>query len=259
MQRIMSRVATDPFLFQSTNCGSCRLSTLCFPEHLDAGDTSSFDRIVMHRRPMARGTHLFRNGDPFDSIYVVRSGAVKSTMVTADGEEHVLNLYLSGEVVGLNAIDHASYPTSAVALDTTAVCEIPYQRLEQLGREIPGLNQALVKLISRELLIEQEMALAMAKRTAEERVVIALVRLAVRTGGEAGLARRFRLPTSRRDLSNYLGLAPETVSRLFKRLEAQDVIAIDERDIILLDVPRLYDLAHLDMPDDADTVECRRA
>src|SRR5699024_5795041 len=209
---------------------------------------SSFDRIVMHRRPMARGTHLFRSGDPFDSIYVVRSGAVKSTMVTTDGQEYVLNLYLAGEVIGLNAIDNDCYPTTAVALDTTAVCEIPYQQLQQLGRDIPGLQQVLVKLISKELLIEQEMTLAIAKRSARERVAIALVKLALRTGGEAAPATRFRLPMSRRDLSNYLGLAPETTSRLFRGLEEQAIIAIDERDIILLDVPQLYSLAHVPLP-----------
>src|SRR5699024_1090984 len=203
--------------------------------------------------------HLFRNGDPFSSIYVVRSGAVKSTMLTTDGEEYVLNLHLAGEVIGLNAIDNDCYPTSAIALDTTAVCEIPYQRLEQLGREIPGLQQVLVKLISKELLIEQEMALAIAKRSAQERVAIALVKLAVRTGGEAGLAKRFRLPMSRRDLSNYLGLAPETTSRLFKRLEEDCVIAIEERDIILADIPRLYALAHVAVPDDAGAVAYQRA
>lgn len=255
----MSRAATDPFVFQDANCRSCRLSTLCFPEKLDEGDTYSFERIVMHRRPMARGTHLFHNGDPFNSIYVVRSGAVKSTMLTADGQEYVLNLHLAGEVIGLNAIDNDYHPTSAVALDTTAVCEIPYQRLEQLGREIPGLQQVLVKLISKELLIEQEMTLAIAKRSAQERVAIALVKLALRTGRESGLATRFRLPMSRRDLSNYLGLAPETTSRLFRRLEEQQVIAIEERDIILLDIPRLYELAHVELPEAVHACARQRA
>lgn len=244
----MSRVATNPLLFQDANCRTCRLSEICFPENLDDGDTQTFNHIVQHRRPMSRGTHLFRNGDPFKSIYVVRSGAVKSTMLTADGEEYILGLHLAGEVIGLNAIDYETYPTTAIALDTTSVCEIPFQQLEELGEEIPNLHRFLVKLISKELLIEQEMALAIAKRTAQERVAIALVKLAVRTGGEQGVALRFRLPTSRRDLSNYLGLAPETTSRLFKRLETQGVIAIEERDIILRDVPELYRLAHLEVP-----------
>lgn len=255
----MSRVATNPLLFQDANCRTCGLSSLCFPDDLDDGETSTFNHIVQHRRPMARGTHLFRNGDPFSSIYIVRSGAVKSTMLTPDGEEYVLGLYLAGEVIGLNAIDYESYPTSAVAVDTTAVCEIPFQRLEDLGKEIPSLHRVLIKLISKELLIEQEMALAIAKRTAEERVAIALVKLAVRTGGKNGLARRFRLPTSRRDLSNYLGLAPETMSRLFRRLEEQDIIAIEERDIILRDVPKLYSLAHLELPSDIDDAQRQRA
>lgn len=236
----------DRSAIHAANCRDCRLNTLCLPVSLDDRDTSAFDSIVRRHRPMTRGTHLFRGGEPFRSIYAVRSGAIKSTMLSADGEEYVTGLHLAGEVMGLNAIDEDCYPTSAVALDTTAVCEIPFRRLEALSREIPGLQRRLVKLISRELLIEQGMAQAIAKRSAEERVAIFLVNLAERTGRGKELATRFRLPISRHDLSNYLGLAPETLSRLFKRLEEQGFIATEGREISLLDAAGLCRLARRD-------------
>lgn len=223
--------------------------SLCFPVRLSDRDIKTFDRIVRHRKPVTRGTHLFRSGDRFSSIYVVRSGAVKTIMHTADGQEYVSGLHLAGAVIGLDAIDYDSHPNSAVALDTTAVCEIPFDRLEALGAAIPDLQQVLVKLISRELLGEQEMTLAIAKRTAEQRVAIALVDLAERSADDRRPALRFRLPASRRDLSNYLGLAPETTSRLFRRLEERRLIAVDEHDIVLRDVAGLYRLAQRSLPE----------
>jgi CRP/FNR family transcriptional regulator len=226
---------------KTASCGECRLNGLCLPVSLDERDIKAFDRIVHRHRPLPRGAHLFRGGARFRSIYAVRSGALKSVMHSSDGEEYVSGLHLAGEVIGLDAIDRAVHPASAVALDTTAVCEIPFHRLESLSTEIPRLHRRLVKLMSRELLMEQAMAQTIATRSAEQRVAATLLNLAERSGG--GHCTRFRLPASRHDLSNYLGLAPETLSRLFRRIETHGLVAADGREVTLLDPAGLSRLA----------------
>jgi CRP/FNR family transcriptional regulator len=53
---------------------------------------------------------------------------------------------------------------------------------------------------------------------------------------------------SRADLGNYLGLVIETVSRVFTRMQRQRILAVDGRDIEILDPPRLHAVAGIDVP-----------
>ena len=59
-------------------CRTCSLQELCLPRGLDAEDIQRLENIVGHKGPLERGRHLFREGDPFQSIYAVRDGALKT-------------------------------------------------------------------------------------------------------------------------------------------------------------------------------------
>lgn len=250
---------TKPAVMHRTSCQDCQLRPLCLPVSLNDSDTSAFDQIVHRQRPVSRGTPLFHEGEDFRSIYAVRSGAIKTARVSPEGEEVVTGLYLAGEVIGLTAIDRGKYPVSATALDTTAVCEIPFTRLESLSESVPGLQRQLVKLMSQRLLAEQNLVRTLLTRPAEERLAVSLLRLSERAGHGRGYALAFKLPTSRHDLSNYLGLAPETLSRLFKRLEEQGVIGTSGREIRMLNLAELCRLAQQDVPPDQGKRQLSRA
>lgn len=239
---------------RGSDCGSCRLASLCLPVSMKTEDVAAFDEIVQRGKPIARGTYLYQSGSQFRSIYAVRTGAVKMTHLAADGVEHVTGFHLPGEIVGLDAISFRQHPTAAVALETTALCEIPFERLEHLAGGVPELHRALLRMISRELFAEQEISQALAKRTAEERLAIVLLSFSERYARRGLSATRFVLPMSRHDLGNYLGLAPETMSRLFKRLEEQGLVATDGKEVALLDLAKLRELAKLPSPQVADRI-----
>lgn len=228
---------------RGNDCGSCRLNALCLPVRLKTEDKDTFSKIVQRPRPLSRGQHLFQNGAPFRSVYAVRTGAVKLSHLSSDGVEHVSGFRLPGEIIGLDALDFEQHPSSAVALDTTALCEIPFDRLEALAEEIPGLMRQLVRMVSHELHSEQELAQALATRSADERLALVLLSLSERHAQRGLSATRFALPMSRHDLANYLGLAPETMSRLFKRLEGQGLLSTEGKEVSLLDLPALRRLA----------------
>ncbi len=214
-------------------CRTCSLSDLCLPVALDAPEVDALDGIVQRRRPLARGDVLYRAGGPFSAIYAVRTGALKSLSVSEDGEEQITAFHLPGELVGLDAISFGTHPSTACALETTSICEIPFEALEGLAEGIPGLQRQLLRIMSKEIFSEQEMLHALARRTAEQRLAILLISLSDRFSRRGLSATRFRLPMSRHELSNYLGLAPETMSRLFRRFAESGWITAAGKEITL--------------------------
>lgn len=225
-------------------CSECSLFQLCLPVTLDAEDVEQLEDIVQRRRPLRRGEYLYRAEDPFRAIYAVRAGAIKTTVLSINGEEQITGFHLSGEILGLDAINSGRHPCSAQALETTSVCEIPFDNLEYLATKIPGLQQSLLRIMSKEIFKDHELLYAVAKRSADERLAIVLLSFSNRFG-RRGLSRtRFRLPMSRAELSNYLGLAPETMSRLFRRFQEQGLITASGKEIALQDIGALRDLAY---------------
>lgn len=225
-------------------CSECSQFQLCLPVTLDAEDVEQLEDIVQRRRPLRRGEYLYRAEDPFRAIYAVRAGAIKTTVLSINGEEQITGFHLSGEILGLDAINSGRHPCSAQALETTSVCEIPFDNLEYLATKIPGLQQSLLRIMSKEIFKDHELLYAVAKRSADERLAIVLLSFSNRFG-RRGLSRtRFRLPMSRAELSNYLGLAPETMSRLFRRFQEQGLITASGKEIALQDIGALRDLAY---------------
>lgn len=226
-----------------SSCSQCSLVQLCLPVALNNDDVERLESIVDRRRPLHRGGHLYRPGDLFRAVYAVRSGALKTYTVSMAGEEQVVGFHLPGEMLGLDAISSASHPCGAVALETTSICEIPFPELEDLATRIPGLQHQLLRVMSQEIFADHEMLQALARRSAEERLAIVLLSLADRFSRRGLSHSRFRLPMSRGDLGNYLGLAPETMSRLFRRFQDNGWAIAEGKEIELGDLGALEALA----------------
>jgi CRP/FNR family transcriptional regulator len=224
-------------------CQDCSLFRLCLPVGIDRKDLVEVDRIIQRRRPVPRGQHLFQNGAPFHSIYAVRSGSIKTYRMTEDGREQVTGFFLPGEMVALDAIGDGVHRCAARALETTSVCEIPFEELETLGEKIPSLPRQLLRVMSREMYQDRLLLMLLGKRSADERLAAFLMSLSERFRARGYSASEFNLSMSRHDIANYLGLAVETVSRLFSRLQDDGILAVHNRHVRILDPARLAELA----------------
>ena len=225
-------------------CESCSLHQLCLPLELNHTDMDELERIIKRRRPLQRGEHLFQSGDTFTSIYAIRSGSLKTFTTTDDGQEQVTGFHLPSELVGLDAITTDTHNCNARALETTSVCEIPFNRLQDLGAKIPGLQRQLLRIMSREILEDQDLMIWLGKKTAEERLASLLLRISKRFTERNFSAREFHLSMSRTDIANYLGLAVETVSRLFSRFQAEGLLSVDRKHVVIEDMDGLQRMAH---------------
>lgn len=226
-----------------THCQDCSLAPLCLPLSLNLEDMDALDQIVKRGRPLKKGEFLFRQGDTFDSVFAVRAGALKTFTLSDGGEEQITGFHLPSELVGLSGVDSESHPVSAQALETTSICEIPFERLDELAVLLPVLRRQLMRIMSREIRDDQQMMLLLSKKSADERIATFLVNLSARFRARGFSANQFRLAMSRSELGNYLGLAVETVSRVFTRFQQQGLIDAEGKEIHILDPIELCALA----------------
>lgn len=202
------------------------------------------DTMIKRAKPLHKNNRIFETGDPFNSVFAVRSGAFKSFSIDESGEEHVVGFFLPGELIGLDAIDGSTHENTVKALETSSSCEIPFHQIEKLSAKIPNLQRHMYRLLSREIREDQELQLLLGKKTAEERIGTFLLNLSQRYQQRHLSATLFRLPMARTDIANYLGLAVETVSRNITRLQTQGILKVEGKDVEILDHKRLHHVAH---------------
>lgn len=207
-------------------------------------DLGRLDDIIRSRRPLPGGSHLFRMGDPMTSVFVTRDGAVKTVTYSENGDEQVVGFHLPGELIGLDALASGQHRCDAVALTSASICEIPFDRLGNIASQIPGLQTQLMRVIGMNFDRDQDHKEILVRRQANERIALFLHGLSERLKAIGREELRIRLPMSRMDIANYLGLALETVSRGFTRLEEEQLIKVRGRQVELLNPEALARLAH---------------
>ncbi|WP_428034022.1 fumarate/nitrate reduction transcriptional regulator Fnr [Amphritea sp.] len=228
---------------RQVHCSTCSLSSLCLPVSLNMTEMDRLDDIIDKSRPLKKGEHLFHQGEPFSSVYAIRAGTIKTYTLTNEGEEQITGFYFPGEMVGMSGFDSEQYPVSAKMLETTTVCEIPFERLDELSGQMPELRRQILRTLSKEIRDDQQMMLLLSKKNAEQRVATFLVKLSTRFKARGYSATHFRLSMSRNEIGNYLGLAVETVSRIFTRFQKMELVRVDGKEIELSNLEEIYSLS----------------
>ncbi|BDA60629.1 electron transport regulator A [Shewanella xiamenensis] len=219
------------------------MGTLCIPFTLNANELDQLDDIIERKKPIQKGEQIFKSGDPLKSLFAIRSGTIKSYTITEQGDEQITGFHLAGDVIGFDGIHAQSHQSFAQALETSMVCEIPFNILDELSGTMPKLRQQIMRLMSNEIMSDQEMILLLSKKNAEERLAAFISNLANRFGNRGFSAKEFRLTMTRGDIGNYLGLTVETISRLLGRFQKSGLIEVKGKYIIIVDYNELNLLA----------------
>ncbi|CAA0087898.1 Fumarate and nitrate reduction regulatory protein [Halioglobus japonicus] len=227
------------------NCGNCRLNSICLPLTLEDDDIVQLDDIIQRSKPLQKGQHLYREGDEFQSVYAVRSGALKAYKTTDDGREQVTGFYFPGEILGMDGISKNVHDSSAKTLETSAVCEIPFSSLSKLSTLMPNLQHHFFQLMSQRITEDQVLITLLSKNSADERVAALLLSISSRNARRKLSPTHFRLPMSRVDIGNYLGLTVETVSRVFSRMQKLEMLRVDNKEIEILDAQAVRTMANV--------------
>ena len=92
------------------SCSQCSLSELCLPRGLTEQEVADLEGVVDQKPPLNRDQMLYRSGDTFIAFYAVKSGALKTTITSADGEEQIPGADHAAEPVLLEDVQAVDPP-----------------------------------------------------------------------------------------------------------------------------------------------------
>ncbi len=191
------------------------------------------------------GQRIHTIGQPFDNLYVVHSGFLKTVLIDEFGNEQVLSFPMKGDLFGVDGIHAKRYASEAVALSNCDLILVPFKKFTSLGRAHPELEHAMYSVMSRELVREQAMVSMLGALSAEARVARFLVSLSERFADMGYSSKHFNLRMTRHEIGSYLGLTLETVSRTLSAFNEIGYITVDQREIGIKDIDALKTLRRL--------------
>ena len=220
-------------------CSNCNLRELCMPMGLSNHDLERLDEVVATRRKIKRGSTLFSNGEKFTSLYAIRTGFFKTCLASEDGRDQVTGFQMAGEIIGLDGIVNDHHTCDAVALEDAEVCVMPFDRIEEISREVTALQHHVHKIMSREIVREHGVMLLLGSMRAEERLAAFLLNLVQRLHSRGFSQSELVLRMTREEIGSYLGMKLETVSRTFSKFVDEGIIEVKQRYVRILDTEAL--------------------
>ena len=181
--------------------------------------------------PMYRGDYLYRAGDRTDYHYHVRSGMFKTYAINTCGDEYVTGFFLPGEILGCAQLDDM-HTDSAVALETATVCELAESDIERCADL--GLTSAFYKRFAEREVQAAQHHLNLIQSSADARVAGFLIDLSRRLSHLGRCPNHIPTPMSRTDISNFIGMTLETLSRVISRLVKAGVVQASKNYIEIL-------------------------
>ncbi len=203
------------------------------------------DDFLFQHVQFKAGQRIHTVGQPFDMLYIVNSGFLKTVMIDESGNEQVLSFPMKGDLFGIDGIHNKQYTSEAVALSSCDVILIPFKKFMAMGRTHPELETSIYSVMSRELIREQAMVSMLGSLSAEARVARFLVSLSDRFSAMGYSGKEFNLRMTRHEIGSYLGLTLETVSRTFSAFNEIGLITVEQRAIGIRDINTLKTLRRL--------------
>ena len=228
--------------YARSGCKTCSLSRLCFPKSKTGHRKETFNNIVAQTRKFERGEYIFRVNEPFKTVYAIRTGSVKTYTSIEDGKDQITGFHFPGELLGLDSISTNYHTDSAIALETSSICKIPFERLESLSNKNPAMQHALLNAMSEEIQYDHRQITMLSRLPAEARLASFLLSVSSHFQQRGFSATDFHLSMTRSDIANLLGLAVETISRLFSLFQEKGLLAVERKHVELFDIEGLMQM-----------------
>jgi CRP/FNR family transcriptional regulator len=197
-------------------CAHCQARPFSVCASVPDADLHRLDALA-ETVTLAPGQALFREGDPAGCVFNLTSGSVRTYRLLADGRRHIVGFLFAGDFIGLDPA--GTYPLSAEAIEPTTVCRFRKAEYRALMVERRELEAALLARAGDELAAARKQMLLLARKTAIERMASFLLDLPGADPLRPGPEGLVRLPMTRSEMADYLGLTLETVSRTLTRLK----------------------------------------
>jgi CRP/FNR family transcriptional regulator len=223
-----------------SRCQRCAVNSLCLPTGLNKNELQELESVITASQIIDKNRTLFSYGESFESLYVVHSGMFKTTTVDENGKERIISFHLPGEIMGLDGIHSDEYQSTAVALTMSSYCKIPYKGLLDVAEDYPVIQHNLLKVMSKEIYFCKKNHLDIGSKA---KLALFIKTISQRFKKRGYSDNEFFLPISQRDIASYLGMAEETLSRIFKKLQKQKAVKYQQHILTILDKKLLTEIS----------------
>lgn len=222
-------------------CAACTIREIAVCGALQSGELRALTDI-MDGISVSPGDVIFYEGDPARYVFNVAAGTIRLSRLLPDGRRQITGFLFPGDFLGL-AYDE-TYTYSAEAIETAQLCRFSRAQFETLLDGHPRMERRLLGMASNELATAQDQMVLLGRKTAREKLASFLLMLSRRAERRGQRADPVRVPMTRTDIGDYLGLTIETVSRTFTAMRKSGLIELQpEHAVRLLDFEELTAIA----------------
>lgn len=192
------------------------------------------------RKLFSTGELLFSEGEPCSGLYIIARGKVRIFKTSVNGREQVLAVNVPGESVAeLPLFDGGPYPASAVAIEDAEIAFISQRDFHAYCMEHPEVPLKVLSVVGARLRRLVGIIEELSFTTIRQRLIAMLIKLAQSEGKKTDRGIEFLLPATHQELANQLGTVRELISRNLMRLQAEGLIDVDARQIVVRDLKGL--------------------
>ncbi len=196
------------------------------------------------KKTVSAGTELVGETEQASAYANIMGGVVKLSKMMPDGRQQIVGLQFAPDFLGRPFQETSNI--TAEAATSVKLCAFPRSTLDAMMKEVPGVEQRLLRQTLKELDEARQWMLTLGRKTAAEKVASFLYMIAAQIDPERDLDDMgpvtFDLPLTRADIADFLGMTIETVSRQFTKLRKDGVIKLDQsRHVTVPDLQRLRD------------------
>ena len=192
------------------------------------------------RKHLSEGELLFSEGEPCSGLHIIAQGKVRIFKTSVGGREQVLALNGPGETVAeLPVFDGGPYPASAMAVEDTEIAFISRRDFHAYCLEHPEVALKVLSVVGGRLRRLVGIIEELSFTTIRQRLISALLKLAQTEGKKTERGIEFQLPATHQELASQLGTVRELISRNLMRLQAEGLLEVDARQIVVKDMKGL--------------------
>ena len=224
------------------SCSKCITRKKCINSSLTAEEASHLNNLYVQRINLKKGDTLYHNGDKLLSIYNIRAGVLKTEYSLPDGRQQVVKFMMPGELAGLDGIQDGKHHSDTSALTDSEICCINYDQLQKISKEFPVLQKNLDCLMSSILNEIQDHIFLLGSLSANEKLAHFLIQYSNKLASHGYSPQEFKLTMNREELSSYLGVTIETLSRAFTHMVDRKIIEASNKNIKVMSRAHLESL-----------------
>ena len=192
------------------------------------------------RKLFSAGELLFSEGEPCNGLHIIALGKVRIFKTSMSGREQVLAVNVPGESIAeIPVFDGGPYPASAVAIEDVEIAFISRRDFNAYCLEHPEVALKVLSVVGARLRRLVGIIEELSFTTIRQRLISALLKLAQSEGKKTERGIEFQLPATHQELANQLGTVRELISRNLMRLQAEGLLDVDAREIVVKDMKGL--------------------